>query len=60
MHMNLTIAAERRYKKKTIDGRDSMTPQFKKFFEFRHLNIDKTQNFNYNYNEDKGRRKFLI
>ena len=35
-----------------------MAPQFKKFFEIRHLNIDKTQNFNYNYNEDRGRRKF--
>ena len=31
--------------------------QFKKFFYFRHLNIDKTQNFNYNYNEDKGRKE---
>ena len=45
------------HKKHAICGRDSMTPQFKNFFEIRHLNIDKTQNFNYNYNEDKGRRK---
>lgn len=37
-----------------------MTPQFKNFFKNRHLNIDKTQNFNYNYNEDKGRTCFLI
>ena len=34
--------------------------QFRKFFYFRHLNIDKTQNFNYNYNEDRGKDPSLI
>ena len=46
MHMNLMEPAENGYK-----------TQFRKFFGNRHLNIDKTQNFSYNYNEDKGRRK---
>lgn len=49
MHMNFTKAAEKGHE-----------IQFKKFFEIRHLNLDKTQNFNYNYNEDRGKDPSLI